>query len=76
MACRAALQLQACARVASAEGEALLGLQLYEDAALAFRRALELDDGLQRAKDGLQRAQRLLKQAEQRDYYKILGVKR
>lgn len=30
----------------------------------------------QRAKDGLLKAQRLQKQAERRDYYKILGVKR
>lgn len=42
----------------------------------AFKQALELEEGLQRAKDGLSRAQKLQKQSEQRDYYKILGVKR
>lgn len=41
-----------------------------------YKDALELDEGFQRAKDGLSRAQKLQKQSEQRDYYKILGVKR
>lgn len=35
-----------------------------------------MEEGLQRAKDGIQRAQKMQKQSEQRDYYKILGVKR
>lgn len=41
-----------------------------------YKEALEIEDGMQRAKDGLSRAQKLQKQSEQRDYYKILGVKR
>lgn len=41
-----------------------------------FNEALELDEGLQCAKDGKARAQKMQKQSEQRDYYKILGVKR
>ena len=41
-----------------------------------FRKALELDENFQRAKEGLERAQKRQKQAQKRDYYKILGVKR
>ena len=41
-----------------------------------FRKALELDENFQRAKEGLERAQKRQKQASKRDYYKILGVKR
>jgi DnaJ family protein C protein 3 len=35
-----------------------------------------LDEHYNRAKEGKQRAQKLQKQAERRDYYKILGVSR
>jgi DnaJ homolog subfamily C member 3 len=42
----------------------------------SYKEALELEEGFQRAKDGISRAQKMQKQAEQRDYYKILGVKR
>ena len=41
-----------------------------------FRKALDLDDNFQRAKDGLETAQKRQKQASKRDYYKILGLKR
>lgn len=41
-----------------------------------YKSALEINEHDQRAKDGLLKAQRLQKQAERRDYYKILGVKR
>merc|ERR1712173_350719 len=41
-----------------------------------FRKALELDEDFQRAKEGPERAQKRQKQASKRDYYKILGVKR
>merc|ERR1712020_277659 len=34
------------------------------------------DENFQRAKEGLERAQKRQKQAQKRDYYKILGVKR
>lgn len=74
--CGAALQLQRDARVLCDRGDALLGLDMFDDAILSYKEALELDEGLQRAKDGLSRAQKLQKQSEQRDYYKILGVKR
>ena len=41
-----------------------------------FRKALDLDDNFQRAKEGLETAQKRQKQASKRDYYKILGLKR
>lgn len=45
-------------------------------AVMDFQAALEMDEHLQRAKEGIERARKLQKQAERRDYYKILGVKR
>ncbi|CAG9782650.1 unnamed protein product [Diatraea saccharalis] len=74
--CGAALQLQRDARVLCDRADALLGLDMFDDAIQSYKEALELEEGLQRAKDGLGRAQKLQKQSEQRDYYKILGVKR
>lgn len=41
-----------------------------------YKEALGVDENNPRAKEGLQRAQKLQKQAEKRDYYKILDVKR
>ncbi|XP_028167516.1 dnaJ homolog subfamily C member 3 [Ostrinia furnacalis] len=74
--CGAALALQRDARVLCDRADALLGLDMFDDAIHAYKEALELEEGLQRAKDGISRAQKLQKQSEQRDYYKILNVKR
>ncbi|KAI5638608.1 dnaJ domain-containing protein [Phthorimaea operculella] len=74
--CNSALEIQKDARVLCDKGDALIGLEMYDDAIHIFKQALELEEGLSRAKEGLQRAQQLQKQSEQRDYYKILGVKR
>ncbi|KAG6443974.1 dnaJ homolog subfamily C member 3 [Manduca sexta] len=74
--CNQALELQRDARVLCDKADALLGLDMFDDAIHTFKEALEIEEGLQRAKDGLSRAQKLQKQSEQRDYYKILGVKR
>ncbi|XP_026333207.1 dnaJ homolog subfamily C member 3 [Hyposmocoma kahamanoa] len=74
--CGEALALGRDARLLCDRADALLGLDMFDDALLAYKEALELDEGLQRAKDGIQRAQKMQKQSEQRDYYKILGVKR
>lgn len=41
-----------------------------------YQSALEVDEGIQRAKEGLEKAKSRQKQAERRDYYKILGVSR
>ena len=48
------------------------GFQAVRD----YRKALDIDDGFQAAKEGLNTAQKRQKQASKRDYYKILGVKR
>lgn len=49
---------------------------MYDDAIRTYQDAIEIDENLQRAKEGIERAKRLQKQAEKRDYYKILGVTR
>ena len=49
---------------------------MYDEAVNDYRKALDMDEGFQRAKEGLHRAQKRQKQANKRDYYKILGVKR
>ena len=41
-----------------------------------YRRALEVDENFNKAKEGLDTAQKRQKQASKRDYYKILGVRR
>ncbi|XP_023942422.2 dnaJ homolog subfamily C member 3 [Bicyclus anynana] len=74
--CAQALALQREPATLCDRADALLGLDMFDDAIHAYKEALELDEGFQRAKDGLGRAQKLQKQSEQRDYYKILGVKR
>lgn len=56
--------------------EALIGEEMYDDAVRSYQDALEVDENLQRAKEGIERAKRLQKQAEKRDYYKILNVPR
>ncbi|XP_032511821.2 dnaJ homolog subfamily C member 3 [Danaus plexippus] len=74
--CGRALELQRDAGVLCSRGDAWLGLGEFDDAIRSYKEALDIDEGLQRAKDGISRAQKLQKQSEQRDYYKILGVKR
>ncbi|KAJ0181502.1 hypothetical protein K1T71_003587 [Dendrolimus kikuchii] len=74
--CSSALELQKDARILCDKADALIGLEMYDDAIHAFQDALQVEEGLHRAKEGLSRAQKLQKQSEQRDYYKILGVKR
>ncbi|XP_039765480.1 dnaJ homolog subfamily C member 3 [Pararge aegeria] len=74
--CAAALALRREPATLCDRADALLGLDMFDDAIRAYKEALELAEGSQRARDGLSRAQKLQKQSEQRDYYKILGVKR
>ncbi|CAH0557486.1 unnamed protein product [Brassicogethes aeneus] len=56
--------------------EAYLQAEMYDDAVRDYQAALEIDSAFQRAKEGLNKAEKVRKQAESRDYYKILGVKR
>uniref|UniRef100_A0A182J5W9 Uncharacterized protein n=1 Tax=Anopheles atroparvus TaxID=41427 RepID=A0A182J5W9_ANOAO len=74
--CREALDIYADPEVMCDRAEALVGAEMYDEAIAQYREALEINDNLQRAKDGIEHAQRVQKQAERRDYYKILGVKR
>uniref|UniRef100_A0A182K1I7 J domain-containing protein n=1 Tax=Anopheles christyi TaxID=43041 RepID=A0A182K1I7_9DIPT len=74
--CREALDIYPDPEVMCDRAEALIGAEMYDEAIAQYREALEVNDNLQRAKDGIEHAQRVQKQAERRDYYKILGVKR
>ncbi|XP_055634496.1 dnaJ homolog subfamily C member 3 [Toxorhynchites rutilus septentrionalis] len=74
--CKEALDIYQDPEVMCDRAEALIGAEMYDDAINQYRDALEINDNFQRAKEGIERAQRLQKQAERRDYYKILGVKR
>jgi len=75
-ACGEALKLQMDPDVLCDRADAYINDEMYDDAIKDFSAAMDLREGFQRAKDGIQRAQKLQKQAEKRDYYKILGVKR
>lgn len=74
--CNEALDVRNDAQIYCDRAEAYLGSEMYDDAIHDYQEALNLDENLQRAKEGLEKAKRLQKQAERRDYYKILGVKR
>ncbi|KJE89961.1 protein kinase inhibitor p58 [Capsaspora owczarzaki ATCC 30864] len=56
--------------------EAYLLLERYEDAVNTYQRAKSAHGDNQEIVQGLDRAQKLLKQANTRDYYKILSVAR
>jgi len=53
-----------------------LAEDLFDEAVNDYRRALELDENFQRAKEGIETAKKRQKLASKRDYYKILGVSR
>lgn len=74
--CNSALEILRDANIFCDRAEAYLGSEMYDDAIHDYQEALGLDENLQRAKEGIEKAKRLQKQAERRDYYKILGVKR
>lgn len=74
--CNEALDVRNDAQIYCDRAEAYLGSEMYDDAIHDYQEALNLDENMQRAKDGMEKAKRLQKQAERRDYYKILGVKR
>ncbi|XP_023705057.1 dnaJ homolog subfamily C member 3 isoform X2 [Cryptotermes secundus] len=74
--CRDALEINKDPRVYCDRAEAYINSEMYDDAIHDYQEALELDENYNRAKEGKQRAQKLQKQAERRDYYKILGVSR
>ncbi|XP_022900839.2 dnaJ homolog subfamily C member 3 [Onthophagus taurus] len=74
--CTDALNTNLDAGVYCDRADAYLQSELYDDAIKDFKSALEVDQNYERAKEGQQKAQKLQQQAERRDYYKILEVKR
>jgi DnaJ homolog subfamily C member 3 len=74
--CNAALKIEKDPNTLCDLAEALIGEEMYDDAIRSYQEAVEIDENSQRAKEGIERAKRLQKQAEKRDYYKILGVTR
>jgi len=74
--CTEALKILEEPRIFCDRADAHLNDELYDEAVNDFRKALDLDDNFQRAKEGLETAQKRQKQASKRDYYKILGLKR
>lgn len=73
-ACSEALNIYEEAGIYCDRAEAYLQSELYDDAIRDFRAALEVDKHFERAKEGLNKAENRQKQAEKRDYYKILGM--
>lgn len=74
--CNNALNIEKDSHTLCDLAEALIGEDMFDDAIRSYQDALSIDENLQRAKEGIERAKRLQKQAEKRDYYKILGVSR
>lgn len=74
--CNEALKIERTPYTHCDLADAYAGEGLYDDAVRSYHDALQLDENLSRAKEGIDRARRLQKQAEKRDYYQILGVKK
>lgn len=74
--CKEALNIYKDPNTLCDKAEALIGAEMYDDAIHVYQEAIQLDENLQRAKEGIERAKKMQKQAERRDYYKILNVKR
>merc|ERR1712223_2204537 len=74
--CDAAVRIKEEPRILCDRAEAYLAEEMYDEAVNDYRRALELDENFNKAKEGLGTAQKRQKQASKRDYYKILGVRR
>lgn len=74
--CQDALEIHQDPRVLCDRAEVYIASGMFDEALRDYHKALDLEEDYQRAKKGIQRAQKLQKQAERRDYYKILGVSR
>ncbi|XP_034232660.1 dnaJ homolog subfamily C member 3 [Thrips palmi] len=74
--CQDALDIHMDARILCDRAEVYIASSMFDDAVRDYHKALDIEEDYQRAKEGIQRAQKLQKQAERRDYYKILGVSR
>ena len=60
----------------SALGDALIGLEKFDEAVNVWRQAVQHDQQNQSLREGLARAEAALKQSKSKNYYKILGVAR
>lgn len=74
--CTEALQYNDDPNLYCDRAEAYLQTDMYDDAIRDYKAALEINSHFDRAKEGLNTAENRQKQAEKRDYYKILDVKR
>merc|ERR1712037_334903 len=75
--CEIALQLDDQMIEAHIEiGEIKLRQEKYGEAVHAYKQAAQINQQDRRVVEGLQRAEAALKQSKQKNYYKILGVKR
>lgn len=75
-ACNEALGLFKEPNVLCDRAEVYLANEMYDDAMRDFDEALQINPDMKRAKEGKSKAHKIQKQAEKRDYYKILGVGR
>lgn len=75
-ACGEALEITGEPNIYCDRAEAYLQSELYDDAIRDYKSALEIDQHFDRAKEGIEKAKKVQQQAERRDYYKILEVKR
>ncbi|CAB4063569.1 DNAJC3 [Lepeophtheirus salmonis] len=69
-ACSLALEINEEPRLYCDKAEAYLQEDLYNEAIEEYRKALNIEENFQRAKEGMLRAQKRQKQASKRDYYK------
>lgn len=74
--CTEALEYNDDPNIYCDRAEAYLQSDMYDDAIRDYKSALEINSQFDRAKEGLNTAESRQKQAEKRDYYKILEVKR
>lgn len=57
-------------------GDLYMEEENYEEAVRAYKRAQDMDNENQQAREKVQKAETALKQSKQKNYYKILGVSR
>lgn len=74
--CSDALEITQTADLYCLRAEAYIANSMFEEAIRDFEHARNLDQDHRQANEGLNKAKKLQKQAEKKDYYKILNVKR
>jgi len=57
-------------------GDAHMGLEEFEEAVREYKQAHDMDQGNREVQEKVKKAEAALKQSKQKNYYKILGVKR